>query len=646
MFSMDRPIQGNEIGTGAELCIVPPVGVSQYIVSVPGLACIESDTVTITVDTLLPPVLIDTTLKVCIGDTIKYDIGSYPNGYEWQDGQGSVIVTDTTLCVVASEPGLQGYIFFSENACGAVTDTLFVQVFDQGQLEIIPDTIIQLCAPVDTVCLNVDFEAPECLVWTDIQGNEIGTGSELCVVPPVGTSQYIVSVPGLACIESDTATIIVDTIPPPPPIDGGGVINVCIGDTAKYIINDYPYSFEWLDEDGNVLDLGDTLCYVPLETGTTIFTVFSANGCGEVTDTLVVNAYDSTKLEIIPDTTLFLCEPIDTVICLEITDTTLAEFVLWQDISGDTLGIGSPLCVMPEAGINTYVASIPGADCLEADTTSIIIIPDSLGAEITVENDFTCEGDTVTLIASVDPPWTGHITEWYEDGLLVAVGVDTLNLVPDAGTYEYTAVVSNLCQTDTAVATVTIESLDLIIGASLDTICEGESTNLLVTGCPTCIFEWMPAGSLSDPTIADPVATPVETTTYTVIVSEGNCVDTLEITITVIPEEQCNCPEEYFVPTGFTPDGDGTNDFACLRSEFLSSYDKITFMVFNRWGEEMLMAVWEKSGPGDMPDPDMFCWDGYHNGKLLPPDVYGYYLELTCPDGNVIDEKGNITLLR
>jgi hypothetical protein len=224
-------LQGNELGTGAELCIVPPVGVSQYIVSVPGLACIESDTATITVDTLPTPIVIDTTLKVCVGEQIEYDLTDYPDSYQWKDADGNVIATDAPLSVPATAAGTQLYIAMAMNDCGMVSDTLVVEVFEDGKLTIMPDDL-QLCEPADEVCLTVDFAAPECLVWTDLQGNELGTGAELCIVPPAGVSQYIVSVPGLACIESDTATITVDTLPTPIVIDT--TLKVCVGEQIEY----------------------------------------------------------------------------------------------------------------------------------------------------------------------------------------------------------------------------------------------------------------------------------------------------------------------------------------------------------------------------------------------------------------------------
>jgi hypothetical protein len=39
-------------------------------------------------------------------------------------------------------------------------------------------------------------------------------------------------------------------------------------------------------------------------------------------------------------------------------------------------------------------------------------------------------------------------------------------------------------------------------------------------------------------------------------------------------------------------------------------------------------------------------WDGLYEDKILPPDVYTYYLEAICEGGSTYFDKGNITLIR
>ncbi|MFF5380016.1 gliding motility-associated C-terminal domain-containing protein [Pedobacter suwonensis] len=62
-------------------------------------------------------------------------------------------------------------------------------------------------------------------------------------------------------------------------------------------------------------------------------------------------------------------------------------------------------------------------------------------------------------------------------------------------------------------------------------ICEGKSVQLSASGGTA--YLWSPANSLSDRKSANPIATPTETTTYTVTVSQGACSETAQITVKV-----------------------------------------------------------------------------------------------------------------
>jgi gliding motility-associated-like protein len=86
------------------------------------------------------------------------------------------------------------------------------------------------------------------------------------------------------------------------------------------------------------------------------------------------------------------------------------------------------------------------------------------------------------------------------------------------------------------------------------------------------------------------------------------------------------------VPNAFTPNGDGTND-----KVFVAGYgiDKMTWRVYNRWGQLMFTSVSINAG-----------WDGRYKGELQPQDVYGYILNIEFTDGTKTSKKGDITLLR
>jgi hypothetical protein len=80
--------------------------------------------------------------------------------------------------------------------------------------------------------------------------------------------------------------------------------------------------------------------------------------------------------------------------------------------------------------------------------------------------------------------------------------------------------------------------LAVAVSASPTEICTGESSqlNAFVTGgSGNYTYLWSPATGLNDPNIQNPVATPDETTVYSVVVNDGTDEVTGEVTLTVNP---------------------------------------------------------------------------------------------------------------
>lgn len=174
---------------------------------------------------------------------------------------------------------------------------------------------------------------------------------------------------------------------------------------------------------------------------------------------------------------------------------------------------------------------------------------------------------------------------------------------------------------------------NVVASAKPDTIFFGKTTQLDLTTLPTSYkYSWEPVTTLSNSKIANPFARPTVTTTYTVTVTPPNngCVATAQVRVVVIIPE---CEEPYvFLPNAFTPNDDGVNDVLLVRGTTISQQKLI---IYNRWGEKVFETV--EVGGG---------WDGYYNNVLCAPDVYGYYLEVLCINGEKFVKKGNINLIR
>ncbi|OFY86037.1 MAG: hypothetical protein A3F72_21575 [Bacteroidetes bacterium RIFCSPLOWO2_12_FULL_35_15] len=89
---------------------------------------------------------------------------------------------------------------------------------------------------------------------------------------------------------------------------------------------------------------------------------------------------------------------------------------------------------------------------------------------------------------------------------------------------------------------------------------------------------------------------------------------------------------ETFVPNAFSPDNDGANDLECVLGKCIQDF---YFAIYDRWGEKIFETTDQKN-----------CWDGTYKGKLMNTAVFVYYLKVTLTTGELINKKGNITLIR
>jgi PKD repeat protein len=135
-----------------------------------------------------------------------------------------------------------------------------------------------------------------------------------------------------------------------------------------------------------------------------------------------------------------------------------------------------------------------------------------------------CPGQSTNLTA------TGGTTyQWTPTTGLSNAGIANPVASP-AVTTTYTVIASNGPCSSTASVTVTVAPVNANAGGDV-TLCPGSTTTLNATGGTS--YSWSPSTGLSSSTVANPIAFPTATTTYTVTVSNGSCSATDQITVTV-----------------------------------------------------------------------------------------------------------------
>ncbi len=136
-------------------------------------------------------------------------------------------------------------------------------------------------------------------------------------------------------------------------------------------------------------------------------------------------------------------------------------------------------------------------------------------------------------------------------------------------------------------------------------------------------------GNLSCNDCFDPLYTTGQNNmVYVFYTDKHGCTNTDSIKIDLV-----DCPE-LVVPSAFSPNADGANDYFFILNRKFVTLNK--FEVYNRWGE-MLYSTTDLLAKG---------WDGTYKGKPQPQDVYVFQVVATDVNGNVKTLKGNVTLLR
>ena len=301
----------------------------------------------------------------------------------------------------------------------------------------------------------------------------------------------------------------------------------------------------------------------------------------------------------------------------------------WLNEMGDTLGFEPEIMVGVEESSNFTAVVEDKYGCTNSETLLISYQAIELAYE---KNQNTCLGEQTTLLIENLRPENALKFDWQPSADIISGGDTRSPIIELEETTVFTFTASNEfgCEWTDQIE-VTVNEIPMVeVAAMPDTTYEGEPVQLNATENPDYTYNWSPANSLNDPTIANPLATPSVTTTYTVqVTNQANCTNEASLTIFVNPTF---CEEPYiFVPSAFTPNGDGENDVLYVRGVFI---DELEFIIYDRWGDKVFETRSQEIG-----------WDGTRNGKQLSSGVFGYYLRVVCSNGEIFRKQGNITLI-
>jgi gliding motility-associated-like protein len=342
------------------------------------------------------------------------------------------------------------------------------------------------------------------------------------------------------------------------------------------------------------------------------------NGCLN-RDTVLVRVTDKVKLNVMDDTTI--CRG-DTIQLRLQSD----AFTYSWNPAGQVLSPASanPFAVTNNKTTYTVKANIGGCSAIGNITVSTVPYPSAYAGKDTL----ICYNTSAQLLGLSD----ASTISW-----IPAIGLNHTDIInPVANPVKTTSYILSAYDTkgcpkpalDTVIVTV-LPPIKAFAGQDTSAVLE-QPLQLLATGGVN--YLWSPGTGLSATNVANPIALYNETFNqirYKVVVfNEANCRDSAFVIVKVF-----NTGPTVFVPTAFTPNGDGKNDVLKPIVAGMKRFD--VFSIYNRWGQRVFSTETNSKG-----------WDGTINGVLQPPGAYVWWVRATDYKDAPYFKKGTVVLIK
>ncbi len=491
------------------------------------------------------------TLDVCINDGIQLNAEGAVF-YAWTPGN---ILDNPNIANPYANPTASGWIHVTGTAgiCSD-TDSVYLDVHDVQVTATTSDDGICLG---DMINLNSNSTVTNpTFTWSPATGLSDPSVQAPTATPDFSTN-YIVQVEKFGCIAKDTVFIQVDTLFEPILIPDA---TICLGHSIQLgtpIVSTSTYS--WTPP--GVLDNPNSSGPLATPTDpTTVFTLVttSSNGhCSAQQQVTVTTIPASLNVMTLPDMntsdTIFLCAPDSTQLFAQTS--TSGVGLSWLPSNGTLSSLTDTIVTAKPIVSGLYVATLVVGQCTLHDSTYIQIdsLPDLALDAIPFKDPF-CPGDTVSIFSENydQNAYVGITHNWTPSSGIIS-DPNKFNLVlitQDTITYTRTTQIGACL--DSASITLNVDHpADITVTQDKDSICAGEQVQLTASSMPSGDYVWSPMDGLSCSECPNPIATPSNTTTYSVTLKGANCPASETATIVVkespsvqFPADNNLCPGE------------------------------------------------------------------------------------------------------
>ena len=351
-----------------------------------------------------------------------------------------------------------------------------------------------------------------------------------------------------------------------------------------------------------------------------------SNSMSDLADSASMVIYDTIHIAVLPrDTTI--CGR-DTVL-MSVQGDDIYSYSWLPDMNISNINTKQPF-VFPDANTTYTVAAVlPGTACPFKTATATLGIKPT--PSIFLHSDtLVCYNTSFRLAPAVTPVNSFYSYQWTGPAGFSAAGIDPLlNNVTANSSGLYSLVVKNDTDGCTARAAINVTVIvpDTPQITSPVYFCLNSQPAFFIPGGNKILWYTDPGGASSTSPPDPPTSTIAQFHYYISQVIDECESPKKDVYVQV---KQC-CDGKIFIPTAFTPNGDGQNDLFRPIPDY--GYFLKDMSVYNRWGQ----IIYSSNFGG---------WDGNFGATPVPGGAYFYRMIFGCILGGTEERTGDVTLIR
>ena len=383
------------------------------------------------------------------------------------------------------------------------------------------------------------------------------------------------------------------------------------------VLADSSISFSWLPNifltNTNISDP-----YTSADTNINYMLIISGSQCD---DTLYQNVIVNELTVEAPDDTSYC----NSSILLSATTTNSFNQLIWSNFNNFSDTISQQLDYLAISS-GSYFIKISDSLCFDVD--SVNVLSDLIDIDLYCDT-ILCENDTAFLFVENNIPANPIVNYNWISTEPIIYNLDSSNvaIVINNSSFHYVEVLNNVgcfIKDSIFINASPLPNIDSLWASDLEIIL-GASAELNVLTQDSIL--WFNQSNSNVVQIE-----PSTSSWYNINVYQGLCAISDSIYISV-REPFCN-RDSIVIPSAFTPNDDNVNDTYKIKNEGVDILE-FYISIYNRLGQRVFSS-----------NDVNFSWDGNFKGMLLQPQVFDYFLEITCSGGKKLFKKGNITLIK